>query len=421
MLPAGLSFESLLILPLTLIAFLILLTVIVFIHEYGHFSVARMLGVRVEVFSIGFGKTLARWVDKKGTEWRIALLPLGGYVKFFGDMNPASQASSEVSEPQAAPVTTQFPKPGDEEETAARMTPEERAVCFHFKPVWARALIVAAGPVFNFILAVVIFTSLFMTLGRDNLAPIVGVVSPESAALEAGFKPGDTILTVDGRRIEKFNQLYDLVLLSGGAEMRFEIERGGDTQSLTVTPRRVEGADRYGNPIERWLLGLGPDQNAVTFQKFGFFEALGEGVHELWRVLSITVRFMGKIITGQEDPRQLGGPLKMAQYAGQSVMSGFDESVYASEPSFWTMLKVSLIDFISLAAVVSVSIGFLNLLPVPVLDGGHLMYYAYEAIAGQPLGAKAQAIGFRVGIVMLASLMIFVTWNDINNLISSLS
>ena len=170
-----------------------------------------------------------------------------------------------------------------------------------------------------------------------------------------------------------------------------------------------------------WQLGIAPDHNAVTFQKFGFGAALQQGVHELWRVLSVTVRFLGKIVTGQEDPRQLGGPIKMAQYAGQSAMSGFDESSYGEPPGFWTMFKVSLFDFISLAAIVSVSIGFLNLLPVPVLDGGHLVYYAYEAVAGKPLGPRAQAFGFRVGIVLLASLMIFVTWNDINNLISSIS
>ncbi len=418
---AGLSLETVLILPITLIAFLILLTIIVFIHEYGHFSVARLLGVKVDVFSIGFGKTLVKWVDRKGTEWRIAMLPLGGYVKFFGDLNAASQAPPEAAEQSARPVTTQFPRPGHEDEIASHMTPEERAVCFHFKPIWARALIVAAGPMFNFLLAIAIFTALLMTLGRTNLDPVVGGVYPESAAYQAGFEAGDRIVSVDGRALQTFNELYDIVLLSGGGEMRFLLERDGDQVEILVAPTRVMAEDRYGNAIERWQLGVSPDPNAYSFEKYGFAAALGEGVHELWRVLSITVKFMGKIITGQEDASQLGGPIKMAQYAGQSVMSGFDESGYSDPPSFWTKLKLSLIDFISLAAVVSVSIGFLNLLPVPVLDGGHLVYYAYEAVAGRPLGARAQAIGFRMGIVLLASLMIFVTWNDINNLISSIS
>lgn len=422
-LPAGLSLESLLALPIAILAFIVLLTIIVFIHEYGHFSVARMLGVKVDVFSIGFGKTLLKWVDKKGTQWRIAMLPLGGYVKFFGDLNAASQAPAEAvgDNEAAAPMTTQFPKPGQEEEIGAGMTAEERAVCFHFKPVWARALIVAAGPVFNFILAVAIFTVVLASLGRNQLEPRVGSVTAQSAAYEAGFKPGDLVLSIDGRKVSEFNEVYDSVITSGGQTMTVVVERGGQNTTLEVTPRRVDTTDRYGNPVQLWQLGIGSDPNALSFQKLSVLEAFEAGVHELWRVLSLTVKFLGKIIIGQEDVRQLGGPIKMAQYAGQSVMSGFDESAYSEPPGFMTMLKVSLIDFMSLAAIVSISIGFLNLLPVPVLDGGHLVYYAYESIAGKPLGARAQAVGFRVGIVLLASLMIFVTWNDINNLISSIS
>jgi regulator of sigma E protease len=414
---AGIQLESLLILPITIFAFLVLLTIIVFFHEYGHFSVARWLNVRVDVFSLGFGKTLLRWTDRKGTEWRIAALPLGGYVKFFGDMNAASQAPPEA----AKPVTTQFPPPGHEEEVAQGMTAEERAVCFHFKPVWVRALVVAAGPIANFVLAVAIFTALFMTFGRGTLEPIIGAVSPDSAAAEAGFYPGDRVLSVDGREIQQFDQLSDLVLLSGGDPMVIEVDRDGKVVVITVSPRRVDDTDRYGNKIERWLLGVGADNSSYSFKKLGFLKSLGYGVKELGRILGVTIRFLGNLILGKEDASQLGGPIKMAQYAGQSMMSGFDESGYSEPPGFLTMLKVSLVDFIFLAAVVSVSIGFLNLLPVPVLDGGHLLYYAFEIVAGKPLGARAQAIGFRVGIVMLASLMIFVTWNDINNLLSSFS
>lgn len=421
---AGFPLESLLILPVAIFAFIVLLTIIVFFHEYGHFSVARMLGVRVDVFSIGFGKPLWRWIDRKGTEWRIASWPLGGYVKFFGDLNAASQARPDVAEDRKDdphPVTTQFPRPGHEDDIGRRMTAEERAVCFHFKPLWARAAIVAAGPIANFVLAVAIFAGLFMTLGRTTLDPVVGAVSPESAAAEAGFEAGDRLVSVDGRMITKFNELYDLVLLSGGQTMRFAVEREGESVEITVTPRRVESEDRYGNPIERWMLGIAPDVNAYSFTRYGPLGALREGVRELGRILSVTVRYISKIVTGKEDARQLGGPIKIAQYAGQSAMSGFDESGYSERPGLLTMLKVSLVDFISLAAVISVSIGFLNLLPIPVLDGGHLLYYAYEAIAGRPLGARAQAIGFHLGLVLLASLMIFVTWNDINNLLSSIS
>lgn len=413
----GVSLQSLLVLPITVAAFLALLMIIVFFHEYGHFSVARWLGVRVEVFSIGFGKPLWRWVDKKGTEWRVAILPLGGYVKFFGDLNAASQAAPEAQKP----VTTQFPAPGHEDEVASGMSAEDRKVCFHFKPVWARGAIVAAGPIANFILAVVIFTVMFMALGRSSLEPVAGSIAPESAAAEAGFLPGDRIVSVDGKELTVFSELYDLVLLSGGAELDFVVERGGEVHEISVTPRRVEDTDRYGNSIERWLLGIAPDPDSYSFRKYGFFEAVSEAVGELGRILGLTVRFIGQIITGKENASQLGGPIKMAQYAGQSAMSGFDSASYAEPPSLWTMLRVSLIDFVFLAAVVSISIGFLNLLPVPVLDGGHLLYYAYEAIAGRPLGARAQAVGFRVGIVLLASLMVFVTWNDISNLIAKFS
>ena len=415
---AGIPLESFLILPIAIVAFLILLMLIVFIHEYGHFSVARLLGVKVDVFSIGFGKPLWRWTDRKGTEWRIAMLPLGGYVKFFGDLNAASQASPEV---ERKPATTQFPSPGHEEEVAEGLTPDERKVCFHFKPVWARALIVAAGPLANFVLAVVIFAGLFMTLGRADYASSVGSVVENSAAAEAGLMPGDEIVSVNGRKIERFRQLQDQVLLSGGDTLELGVIRGEETLTLDLTPKRTETEDQYGNRVETWMLGIGADRNALSFRQYGFFAAVGEGFNELGRILSLTIQFISKIILGKEDADQLGGPIKMAQYAGQSVMSGFDETAYRERPAFWDMLKVSLINFISLAAVVSVSIGFLNLLPVPVLDGGHLMYYAYEAAAGKPLGVRAQAFGFRVGVVLLASLMLFVTWNDINNLLRSFS
>lgn len=412
--------EALVVLPVSIIAFLILLMIIVFFHEYGHFSVARMLGVRVDVFSIGFGKPLLRWTDRKGTEWRISMLPLGGYVKFFGDLNAASQGPAEA---ERKPVTTQFPAPGEKEKIEGGMTAEERKVCFHFKPLWRRAAIVAAGPVANFILAVVIFAALFMSFGRSVTEPIVAGVVEESPAAEAGFIPGDRILSINGRDVESFSQLIDAVLVSGGSEMRVEVERDGQNLLLSVSPERVEGEDRFGNKIERWQLGISGPRGVeyTTFQTYGPLEALVEGVRELGRILSLTINFLGKIILGQEDASQLAGPIKMAQYAGQSVMSGFDDSAYREPPGLGLKLKASIVNFISIAAFVSVSIGFLNLLPVPVLDGGHLLYYAYEAVAGKPLGARAQAIGFRLGFVLLASLMIFVTWNDINNLLSSFS
>ncbi len=423
----GVSLDQLLILPIAILAFVVLLTIIVFFHEYGHFSAARLLGVRVDVFSIGFGKPIARWIDRKGTEWRISMLPFGGYVKFFGDQSAASNPNRDVADDLeedargggegGRPATTQFPRPGDEEELAAHLTPEERKVCFHFKPIWARAIIVAAGPMANFILATAIFWGLLVTFGAYVAAPLIGDVVEESAAEAAGFQPGDMILAVDGRRVRRFNDLTLKTRLSAGDELRFEVERDGENIVILATPRRQEVADAFGNTVASGVLGIVGDPDAARFVKYEPAPALGEAVGQVWRVIAGTVRFLSRLVVGKEDTRQLGGPIKMAQYAGQSAMSGFDADIQ----SFFDRLKVSLVNFVNLAAVVSVSIGFLNLLPIPVLDGGHLLYYAYEAIAGQPLGARAQAIGFQLGMVLLASFMIFVTWNDIANLFSSIS
>jgi regulator of sigma E protease len=416
---AGISLDQFVIVPIAAFAFIILLTIIVFFHEYGHFSVARLFGIRVDVFSIGFGKSIARWVDRSGTEWRIAMIPLGGYVKFFGDANAASQAREDIAEgdaPEPHPATTQFPPPGKEEEVGRGLTAAEKKVCFHFKPVWVRGAVVAAGPIANFILAVAIFWGLFMAFGDVVQEPRIGEVSRGSAAEEAGFEPGDRILTVDGRKLKNFGELTIAVRLSAGEPIRFEVERDGAVVTLVATPRRETTEDGFGNPVEAGVLGVRADQNGTKFVRYNAGESLQMAVERVANILKATVRFLGRLILGKEDASQLGGPLKMAQYAGQAAMSGFDESAYEEPPGFLTKLKVSLGTFINFAAVVSVSIGFLNLLPVPVLDGGHLMYYAYEAVARKPLGARAQAIGFKVGIVLLASLMLFVTWNDIRNL-----
>ncbi|MEM9705864.1 MAG: RIP metalloprotease [Pseudomonadota bacterium] len=417
---SALSIDQLAVLPIAIAAFIVLLSVIVFFHEYGHFSVARFFGVRVDTFSIGFGKPIARWTDRHGTEWRIAALPLGGYVKFFGDANAASAPSDAVQgdgqgEVQEHRGGTQFPRA--DADAGKGMTPEEKAVCYHFKPVGVRAAIVAAGPIANFILSAVIFWGLIWWLGQDYYEPVIGDVLDDSAAAEAGFAPGDRVLAINGREIRRFTDISSAVQLGAGDRVAFEVERGGQTLVLEATPRRVETEDVFGNKVQLGQLGVRPDPRGLATQSFGPINAIAPAIAKVGDVLKTTFRFIGRLIRGKEDASQLGGPLRMAKYAGQSALFGFDESAYAEPPTLVKQMQTSLAMFINLAAVVSVSIGFLNLLPVPVLDGGHLMYYAYEAVAGRPLGPRAQAFGFRLGLVMLASLMLFVTWNDINALL----
>jgi regulator of sigma E protease len=416
---AGIPLASALALPITLVAFIILLCLIVFFHEYGHFLAARLLGVRVEVFSIGFGKTLAKWRDRHGTEWRIAMLPLGGYVKFYGDAGPASAPGESVTAAREShPATTQFPRPGREHAAARGMSAEDRAACFHFKPVWARALIVAAGPFANFALAVAIFFGLLLVFGSIVGDAKVGRVIEGSAAEEAGFRKGDLILTANGARIDTFSDLAMVTRLSSGETLAFRVERDGEVITILATPRRQLVEDAFGNKTEMGALGIEGDPTAFHRVRYSASEAFAGAVKQVWQIIGSTTKFLGRLVLGKEDAKQLGGPIKMAQYAGQSALSGFSADEGLESLDFLTRLQISLATFINLAGIVSVSIGFLNLLPVPVLDGGHLMYYAYEAAAGRPLGPKAQAIGFRVGIVLLASFMLFVTWNDISSFFS---
>ena len=421
--------DTLVILPISVIAFAILLMFIVFFHEFGHFSMARLLGVRVDTFSIGFGKPLLAWTDRKGTEWRIAMIPLGGYVKFFGDLNAASQpdpglrdddqnddGSSEDSE-GPKPVTTQFPT-ADRNKLASDMTAEERAVCFHFKPVWARALVVAAGPMANFILAIVIFTSLLSIFGRYVTPPVVGTVVADSAAQEAGLMPGDRVLSINGKKIDRWRDMHSRVMLSTGEPLDLIVQRDGGQVTITVTPRRQVVEDSFGNKQSFGVMGIQSASGVTEAVRYSVPAALQAAVGEVWRIVSTTVRFLGRLVQGKESAKELGGPVKMAKYAGQAAWSGFGDNI-RPDVSFGDRLIVSLTNFINLAAFISVSIGFLNLLPIPVLDGGHLVYYAIEAVAGKPLGPRVQAIGYQIGLVILVSFMVFVTWNDITGLLLS--
>jgi regulator of sigma E protease len=357
------------------IPFLFVLTVVVFFHELGHFWVARRCGVKIETFSVGFGPELIGITDRHGTRWRVAAVPLGGYVRFHGD-------DSAASTPDHA--------------TLARMSDEERRVSFFYKPVAQRAAVVAAGPLANFLLAIVIFTVVFALFGRQVTTPRADTIQPQSAAEVAGFKPGDLVLSIDGRPVETFSDMQRIVSTSPGRTLTVVVDRGGAQVTLSATPELREIKDNFGNVHRIGVLGISRSTAAseVVTQRYGPLEALRMGVAETWFVIERTLSYLGGIIVGRESADQLGGPLRIAQVSGQVASVGF-------------------LALMHLTAVLSISIGLLNLFPVPMLDGGHLLFYAIEALRGRPLSERAQELGFRIGLAIVVMLMIVATWNDL--------
>ena len=358
--------------------FVIVLGIVVFIHEMGHFLVARMHGVAIEAFSIGFGPEIAGFHDKHGTRWRIAWVPLGGYVKFLGDENAASMPSQEA---------------------AAHVSPEDRARMFQFKPVSARALVVAAGPFANFVLALVIFSGLFMAYGKTVIEPRVDEVVAESPAERAGFQPDDLILSIDGDEVESFQEMVRIVGLRAEQPLDMVVQRNGERLNLTVTPELVETESRFGSAkIARiGIRGSGERSDVIT-KTYGPVEAVGQSVQETYFWMKQPIIFIGELIGGRASADQLGGPVRIAQMSKEVASIGIPELLR------WT-------------AIISISIGLINLFPIPVLDGGHLVFYGIEAIRGKPLNEKAQEIGFRIGMALVLMLMVFVTWNDVMQLI----
>jgi len=360
------------------VPFLIVLGLVVFIHELGHFLVARWNGVAVEAFSIGFGPEIAGFYDKQGTRWRVAWIPLGGYVKFLGDENAASMPSHEA---------------------AANVSPEDRARMFQFKPVGARAMVVAAGPVANFLLALVIFAGLFMAYGKTVIEPRVDEVVAGSPAQEAGFQPGDLILSIEGDQIESFEEMVRIVGLSAEQPLDVVVQRAGDQKTLTVTPELVETESRFGTAkIARIGIRGAAERSDVIVKTYGPVEAVGKSFEETFFWMKQPIIFIGELIGGRASADQLGGPVRIAQMSKEVASIGIPELLR------WT-------------AIISISIGLINLFPIPVLDGGHLVFYGIEAIRGRPLNEKAQEIGFRIGMALVLMLMVFVTWNDVVQLI----
>ena len=364
------------------IPFLIVLTIVVFVHEMGHFLVGRWCGVGVTAFSIGFGPEVVGFTDRRGTRWKLSAIPLGGYVKFVGDANGAS-----VPDPEAV----------------ARMNPHERAISFPTQPVAKRAAIVAAGPIANFILAIAVFAGAIYFSGRYETPARVEAVQPNSAAARAGFQPGDVIRSIDGEPVKTFNQMQRVVSAAAGSSLSITVDRGSEVQTLTAVPDMIEertpfGRHRFGR------LGInGPKADAAKLVHYGPLESLQLGVHETAFVVERTFDYIGKLVTGRESADQLSSPIGIARVSGEVARVG------------------GVGGLIGLVALLSVSIGLLNLFPIPLLDGGHLMFYAFEAVRGRPLSERAQEIGFRIGLAFVLMLMLFAAWNDILNLGASLS
>ncbi len=363
------------------IPFLFVLTIVVFFHELGHFLVARWAGVKVLTFSLGFGPELFGFNDRHGTRWKVSAIPLGGYVKFFGD-------ESEASTPSADALKT--------------MTEAERKVSFHGQKVGPRAAIVAAGPIANFILAIVIFAALFTFFGKPSQTARVDSVQENSAAAAAGFKPGDIVTAINGSTIDSFTDMQRFVSTQAGVPLVFTVKRGDAVVSLTGTPQLREMKDAFGNVHRIGVLGITRSTHPgdTVTQPVNPATAVWLGVKETWFVVDRTVAYIGGIFAGRESADQVGGPIRIAQISGQ-------------------VATIGLAALIHLAAVLSVSIGLLNLFPVPLLDGGHLLFYAIEAIRGKPLSERSQELGFRVGLALVLMLMLFATYNDILHLAAS--
>ncbi|MBK9082921.1 MAG: RIP metalloprotease RseP [Rhizobiales bacterium] len=358
-------------------AFLFVLTIVVFFHELGHFLVGRWCGVKVDAFSVGFGPELFGFNDRHGTRWRFALLPLGGYVKFHGDADGSSRPDAEAL--NAMPAA-------------------ERQVSFYGQPVWKRAAIVAAGPIANFLLAIVIFTAVFFTFGRPVIEPRIAGVQAGSVADAAGFKSGDFVLSIDGAPVKSFIDMSKVIAASAETELTFEVDRGGVRQVIRATPERKDVKTPFGNHrVGRLGVQASAAPSDIRVETYGVGESLQLAVAETWYVVERTGAYVGGLFRGKETVEQISGPIRIAEVSGAVAKIGIDA-------------------LLGLAAIVSISIGLINLVPVPLLDGGHLLFYAIEAVRGRPLSERSQEMGFRVGLALVVMLMLFATSNDLIHL-----
>ncbi|HET9638077.1 MAG TPA: RIP metalloprotease RseP [Allosphingosinicella sp.] len=354
----------------TILSFLLVIGPLIFVHELGHYFVGRWFGIKADVFSIGFGREIAGWTDARGTRWKLAWLPLGGYVKFAGDMNPAGQPSPEWL---ALPA-------------------EERAQTFQAKPVWQRFLVVLAGPMTNFLAAILILTGFAMTYGVPETPPVIGAFTQSSPGPAAGLRIGDRIVRMDGKDIDRFEDIPPVVALKLGGPIHIEVDRAGRRMALDVVPQVVVEKDRFGNLNRFPMLGIGAAEQGWT--QVSPLGAVAASVRQCWVVVATTVKGLGQIISGRRSVKEMGGPLKIAKFSGEQA-------------------SIGVAAFLLFIAVISINLGFINLLPIPMLDGGHLFFYGIEAVRRKPLRPEAQEWAFRTGLAALLALMILVTFNDL--------
>jgi len=357
----------------TIIMFLLLLTVLVAVHEWGHFAVARYFGVKVDVFSIGFGRELFGWTDSKGTRWKLSMIPLGGYVKFHGDAGESSNADNEA---------------------IAAMSDEERAYTFQCKPVHQRAAIAAAGPLVNFIFAILVFSGLYMSLGEPYSPSVISAVAEGSAAEQAGILPGDRIVEINGQEVSRFDDLQSAVRLYTSGSIALSVERDGRIQHLDLVPRKMIMTDRFGNSYDVYRIGV--SSGPVEMDDLGVVASIARAVERTGELTKMMLVTTGQVISGVRSVDEMGGPIRIAQFSGQQAALG-------------------LVSFISFMALISINLGLVNLFPIPMLDGGHLLFYAMEAIKGSPVSEKVQEFSYLAGMALVLGLMVFLTWNDLSN------
>lgn len=365
-------------------SFVVILSTIVFVHEFGHYIVARWCGVRVETFSIGFGREVWGYTSKRsGTRWKFSALPFGGYVKMFGDSTAASTADTDV---------------------LSQMTESERKVSFHHKPLWAKAAVVAAGPIANFILTIGIFTYFLFTIGMASTEPTIGEIMNNTPAAESRLKVGDRILRVDDRKIENFNDIPKAIMINTGTPVSLELMRGEKRMTLTITPKIIEDKDSLGNQVKRPLIGFKSKQ--VTYEDIGLIRALKEAVRSTYDICVASFKVIGQMISGERSTEELKGPLGIAKLSGQATQAG-NTTGETLHVMLWFI------------AMLSANLGMVNLFPVPVLDGGHLVYYGIEAVRGKPMAERFMELGYKAGFVLLVSLMAFTVFNDLRQLVFS--